>query len=88
MSRRSLPALAPIVIGPILGIIAALTIIDTNPAVLGWLFGIGIGLMGGAFIAALVSGEALIAGPSAGRTRGRERAAVPWLEHEAPDDEA
>ena len=87
MSRYLHPALAPIFIGPILGIIAAFTIIDTNPAVLGWLFGIGIGLMGGAFVAALVSGDALIAGPSSGRTRNG-RSAAPWLEPDTPDDES
>ena len=88
MSRYLHPALAPIFIGPILGVLAALTVIDTNPAVLGWLFGIGIGLMGGAFVAALISGDALIAGPSAGRTGGARggQAAAPWLEQETTDD--
>lgn len=86
MTRYLHPALAPIFVGPLLGIVAALTIIDTNPAVLGWLFGIGIGLMGGAFLAALISGDALIAGPSAGRSGARQSIA-PWLEQETPDDE-
>ena len=32
----------------------------TEPALLGWLFGAGAGLMGGAFIAALATNEALV----------------------------
>lgn len=83
MSRFLQPALAPIVIGPILGVLAALTVIETDPAILGWLFGIGVGLMGGAFVAALMSGDALVGGPAASRRRGQN--AAPWLD--PPSDE-
>ena len=50
------------------------TIIDTEPRYLGWLFAIGGGLAGGAFLAAILSGDALASGPAprSGRgTRGR-----------------
>ncbi|MEI7925403.1 MAG: hypothetical protein WCI61_04325 [Chloroflexota bacterium] len=50
------------------------TIIDTEPRYLGWLFAVGGGLAGGAFLAAILSGDALASGPAprSGRgTRGR-----------------
>ncbi|MCK9485168.1 MAG: hypothetical protein M0R73_00445 [Dehalococcoidia bacterium] len=87
MSRYLQPAFLPILAGLLLGILAAATIIDTQPAYLGWLFGIGIGLMGGSFLAAIASGDSLVSGPSAGRSRpgGRGKSAAPWLDG---DDEA
>ena len=62
--------------------------IDTQPPFLGWLFGIGGGLAGGAFLAALFTGEAL-----AGGARGSSRRGAPgrpaWFDEpdEAPPPE-
>ncbi|HJM74616.1 MAG TPA: hypothetical protein QGI71_01960 [Dehalococcoidia bacterium] len=45
--------------GLLIGLLAGIFVIDARPAVLGCVFGAAAGLMGGAFIAALASGEAL-----------------------------
>ena len=60
------------------------SVLDTDPAYLGWLFALGGGLAGGAFLAAIFSGDALASGPAprGGRgTRGRPA----WFDE---DDEA
>ena len=67
------PMLLLVLLGLIVGGYVA-TIIDTEPRYLGWLFAIGGGLAGGAFLAAILSGDALASGPAprSGRgTRGR-----------------
>ena len=61
---------------PVLGGLAAGTwiggfVLDADPALLGWIFGAGSGLMGGAFLAALVSNV-----PLAGRSSGGVRHAT------------
>ena len=61
-------------LGAVLGIIVGGFVWQTEPALLGWVFGLGLGLLGGAFIAAVTSGTALASG-GAKRTR-RERE---WL---------
>lgn len=73
-----------ILAGIALGLAVGLFVFDTEPPVLGWLFGLGMGLSGGAFIAAVTSGEAIAGGGDAGgdgtgRRRSR-RSATPWLE--------
>jgi hypothetical protein len=73
-----------ILVGVALGLAVGLFVFDTEPPVLGWLFGLGMGLSGGAFIAAVTSGEAIAGGGDAGgggtgRRRSR-RSAAPWLE--------
>ncbi len=83
MSRYLQPGLFPIALGLLIGIIAAAALLDTEPAFLGWFLGIGLGLMGGAFLAAIASGDSLVSGPSTGRSR-RGRSAAPWLD---PTDE-
>lgn len=55
--------------GAIAGAAAAL-LLDTEPRLLGWAFGIGAGLAGGAFLAAIFTGEPLAGGGRRGR-RGR-----------------
>jgi len=50
------------------------TLIDTEPRYIGWLLSVGGGLAGGAFLAAILTGDALASGPAprSGRgTRGR-----------------
>ncbi|MEX1022388.1 MAG: hypothetical protein WD058_04490 [Dehalococcoidia bacterium] len=93
MRRYLQPALLPIPIGLLIGVIAAATIIDTDPPALGWFLGVGLGLMGGAFLAAIASGDALVSGPRSegGRGarggRGRRRSAAPWLDQPDEGDE-
>jgi len=81
MKRYVNSASISIVVGITLGIIAGVTLIETQPPILGWLFGLGMGLMGGAFIAAITSGSALVGGSSGGRSRSG-RSAAPWLDQD------
>jgi hypothetical protein len=46
--------------GLAIGLFVGGFVIDARPAILGWVFGGAAGLTGGAFIAALASGEALV----------------------------
>lgn len=84
MTRYLQPALLPILAGLLIGILVAATIVSTSPPFLGWLFCIGLGLMGGSFLAAIASGDSLVSGPSAGRTR-RGKSAAPWLDRDDED---
>lgn len=59
--------------GAVVGLLAGGFVWDTEPQFLGWLFGLGLGLLGGAFVAAVTSGTALVSGP---KTTRRERE---WL---------
>ncbi|TAJ21460.1 MAG: hypothetical protein EPO65_01420 [Dehalococcoidia bacterium] len=61
-------------LGAVVGVIGGSAVWHTDPAFLGWVFGLGMGLLGGAFVAAIASGTAL-AGAGPKRTR-RERE---WL---------
>jgi len=71
-----------VTVGLVAGIVAA-TFIQTEPRILGWLFAIGGGLAGGAFIAAITSGDALASGPA---PRGRRGAASRPAWFDEPDD--
>ena len=84
MRRFLQPSLLPIPLGLIIGITAAATVVETQPAILGWVLCIGLGLMGGAFIAGLASGDAMVSGP-APRRGGRSEA--PWLDPPSDDDD-
>ena len=54
-------AIAVLVLGGLVaGALIGGVVSGTEPALLGWLFGAGAGLMGGAFIAALATNEALV----------------------------
>ena len=64
--------------GVIAGVAAAL-LLDTEPRLLGWVFGIGAGLAGGAFLAAIFTGESLVGGRSRGTSR-RHGARRGWLD--------
>ena len=58
--RRGLPTYLPIVAGFLIGSFVGFFVVDVDPAVVGWAFGAGAGLMGGAFIAALATNEPLV----------------------------
>lgn len=83
MRRFLQPSLLPIPLGLVIGIAAAATLVETQPSILGWVLCIGLGLMGGAFIAGLASGDAMVSGPAP--RRGRSEA--PWLDPPAEDDD-
>lgn len=53
--------------GFIIGLLFGVFVLDTSPAIAGWLFGAGAGTTGGAFVAAIASGEQIIGGPAASR---------------------
>ena len=66
----------------VIGVVVGDVVLNTSPAVIGWVFGLGMGLLGGAFVAAITSGEAIAGSGSTGggsAHRGR-RSAAPWLE--------
>lgn len=52
--------------GTAIGLAIGIFVIDVQPAVVGWLIGGGLGLSGGAYLAAITSGEPLVGG---GRSR-------------------
>ncbi|GMU39182.1 MAG: hypothetical protein AMXMBFR23_00480 [Chloroflexota bacterium] len=64
----------------IAGVLFGVFVFQTDPAVLGWVFGLGMGLLGGAFIAAVTSGEAIAGSGEGPRSRRGRRSAAPWLE--------
>ncbi len=64
--RNALRIYLPIVGGLLLGVVIGGVILDTDPAISGWILGAGSGLMGGAFIAALVTNEPLVGGRGGG----------------------
>jgi len=53
--------------GLLIGILVGVLVLDTDPAFQGWLFGAGLGLSGGAFVAALASNVPLVGRPRAAR---------------------
>ncbi len=75
--------------GLVVGVLLGVFVFDTDPAVMGWLFGLGLGLSGGAFVAALASGEMLAGGGGGGEggRRRRARSDAPWLEAPRPDED-
>ena len=71
-----------VLLGVAVGIVVA-TMLETEPAYLGWLFSLGSGLAGGAFLAAIFSGDALASGPAPHSGRGA-RGRPAWFDE---DDE-
>jgi hypothetical protein len=65
--------------GTALGTLAGVFIFDVEPAVMGWLFGAGAGMAGGAFVAAVSTGDTLASGPSRAR-RASGRSLPRWDE--------
>ena len=64
MLRRIAIAI-PIVGGLVAGALIGGVLMSPEPAIVGWLFGAGAGLMGGAFIVAIATNEALVGRGSA-----------------------
>ncbi len=62
MLRYLRPHYLLVICGLVLGIAAGIFIIDIEPAIVGWVVGGGIGLTGGAYLAAISSGEPLAGG--------------------------
>ncbi|RLT35974.1 MAG: hypothetical protein DWI58_19165 [Chloroflexi bacterium] len=61
-----------VITGLVCGVIAA-TYVETEPRYIGWLFAVGGGLGGGAFLAAITSGDALAGSGSASGASDRGR---------------
>jgi len=76
-----------VIVGLAAGIGGAI-FIETEPRILGWLFAIGAGLAGGAFLAAIVSNEPLAGGPTprSGQRRGAPGRPA-WFDEDDEDDE-
>lgn len=66
--RHALPTYLPIIGGLLLGTLVGLFVVDTDPAVTGVIFGAGVGLTGGAFIAGLVTKEPIVGSGGPGLT--------------------
>ncbi len=64
MMRYLRPPRVFVIVGLVTGLLIGVFVIEVRPAVVGWFFGAGLGLMGGAFVAAVTSGQAVISGPS------------------------
>lgn len=63
---RRIAVAFPIVGGLVAGALIGGVLLRPDPAIVGWLFGAGAGLMGGAFIVAIATNEALVGRGSAG----------------------
>ena len=63
--RGNLSVYLPVLGGLVLGMLVGGVLADTDPALVGWIFGAGTGLMGGAFVAALASNEPIVGRGSA-----------------------
>jgi hypothetical protein len=64
MARVFAPHTFIIAVGLVLGVLFGATVLHTQTPLFGWIFGAGLGLMGGAFVAALASGQQIISGPA------------------------
>lgn len=53
--------------GLLIGLGVGVFVVDVQPAILGWLFGAGAGLTGGAYVAAIASNTQLAGGPPPSR---------------------
>ncbi|MEX2230116.1 MAG: hypothetical protein WEB13_10825 [Dehalococcoidia bacterium] len=76
-----------VIAGLVIGLAAGALLLDTQPPVLGWLFGAGAGVIGGTFIAAIASGEQIVSGPAppgSGRRRTPSPEELDELERELP----
>ena len=63
--RGNLSVYLPVLGGLVLGMLVGGVLFDSDPALVGWIFGAGSGLMGGAFVAALATNEPLVGRGSA-----------------------
>ena len=60
MRRYLRPHYLLVFAGTAIGLAIGIFVIDVEPAIIGWLVGGGLGLSGGAYIAAVTSGEPLV----------------------------
>ncbi len=63
---RQIAVVIPILGGLLAGALIGGVLVKPEPAIIGWLFGAGAGLMGGAFIVAIATNEPLAGRGSAG----------------------
>ncbi len=63
MSRYLAPHTFIIAAGLVVGVLFGVFVMQTPTPIFGLLFGAGMGLLGGAFVAAIASGQQLISGP-------------------------
>lgn len=54
--------------GTAVGLAIGIFVIDIEPAIIGWIVGGGLGLSGGAYVAAITSGEPLAGGGAPSRS--------------------
>ena len=80
MRRYLRPHYLVVVGGLVIGLAIGIFVVDTSPAVIGWIVCGGLGLSGGAYIAAITSGEPLVGGGRGGSTN--------WTLEELYGDEA
>ncbi len=59
-TRQGLLVYLPIIGGLVVGAFIGGVVFSADPAFVGWIFGAGSGLMGGAFVAALATNEPLV----------------------------
>lgn len=83
MNRYFQLALLPVPLGLAIGLLLAATVVHTTPAILGWVLCTGLGLMGGAFLAAVASGDTLVSGPAPKRGSVSD---APWLNTPSEDE--
>lgn len=74
MGRYLRPHQLIVYAGAAIGVLVGGMIWQTDPRFLGWVFGLGLGLLGGAFVAAVTSGTGLATGGPRRTRRERE-----WL---------
>lgn len=86
--RRYLRLYYLLVVGGLMaGLAVGIFVIDFEPAIVGWVVGAGVGLTGGAYLAAITSGEPLAGGGTERRSNwtldelyGNEEAPAPTNE--------
>ena len=62
MRRYLRPHYLLVIGGTAIGLAIGIFLIDIQPAIIGWIVGGGLGLSGGAYVAAVTSGEPLVGG--------------------------
>ncbi|MYI82670.1 MAG: hypothetical protein F4056_04950 [Chloroflexi bacterium] len=85
---RQIAVAIPIVGGLVAGALIGGVLMKPEPAIVGWLFGAGAGLMGGAFIVAIATNEALAGRGSADPRSVSYPGASPPRRRDEDEDEA
>ena len=85
---RQIAIVIPIVGGLVAGALIGGVLLNPEPAIVGWIFGAGAGLMGGAFVAAIATNEPLAGRGSAGpRSASYPGESPPRRRDEGEDEE-